>query len=68
MNQEKIAICIRMAMARKGFTVTALAKVLGRSRTTVSEYAKGNCTDIRKLADIAEACGMTYEEMVALGA
>ena len=65
-NQQKIATCIRMAMAKADLNKNALAEKMGIARNTAASYANGNCTDVTRLTEIAEACGMTFEKMMSL--
>jgi len=66
MGKDKISRCIKMAMIKAGITNDELAKVLSKTRATIQAYRRGDCGSIPKLTDVAEACGMTYEEMMKL--
>jgi len=66
MNEEQIGSCVRMAMAKNKLSNRDLAIKLGKTRQTVHSYTKGKCKNIETLADIAEACGITYEKMMGL--
>lgn len=66
MNEQKIGACIRMAMAKVGFGRNDLSKIMGKSGPTITSYTQGKCKNIDILTKIAEACGMSYEEMMKL--
>jgi len=55
-----------MAMAKNKLSNRDLAIKLGKTRQTAHSYTQGKCKNIETLADIAEACGITYETMMKL--
>ena len=66
MNEDQIGACVRMAMAKNQMSNRELAIKLGKTRQTAHSYTQGKCKNIETLADIADACGLTYEKMMAL--
>ena len=66
MKTDQIGACIRMAMAKNQMSNRELAVKLGKTRQTIHSYTRGHCQNINTLADIAEACGITYEKMMKL--
>jgi len=66
MEEAKIGACIRMAMAKTQMTNTQLAAKLGKTRQSAHSYTQGKCKNIDTLGEIAEACGMTYDQMMGL--
>lgn len=66
MTKAKIGHCIRIAMALADIKPPELAKKLGASVQTISSYRAGRCPNIAKLNEVAEACDMTYDQMMAL--
>ena len=52
---------IRIAQARVGVTNTALAKALGVSRQTVSNYRKAEDIKLSTLNEICAALGLTLK-------
>jgi DNA-binding Xre family transcriptional regulator len=66
MKELQIGACVRMAMAKNQMSKRELAIKLGKTRQTTHSYSQGKCKNIETLADIAEACGLTYEKMMKL--
>lgn len=66
MKEEQIGSCVRMAMAKNQLSTKELSILLGKTRQTAHSYTQGKCKNIETLADIAEACGITYETMMKL--
>ena len=66
MTEEHIGACIRMAMSQKELRSTQLAEILSKSVVTINTYRQGKCPSVIVLTAIAEACGMTFEEMMKL--
>lgn len=66
MGKDKISRCIQMAMIKAGFKNVDLEEKLDKSKQTIQSYRRGDCGNIVKLTEVAEACGMTYEEMMRL--
>tara|TARA_R110000751_G_scaffold106418_1_gene202444 strand:+ start:129 stop:335 length:207 start_codon:yes stop_codon:yes gene_type:complete len=66
MKDEQIGACIRMAMAKTQMSNKDLAARLGKTRQTAHSYSQGRCKNIDVLNDVAEACGMSYDQMMKL--
>jgi len=66
MNQDKLSICIKMAMLKADLSVADAADKLDKTEATVFNYRAGKVKDIVKLSEFAKLCGMTFEEMMKL--
>ena len=66
MNQEKLGKCIKIAMTRKEVNYDEMAELLGVGTSTVANYRAGKVRDIKKLADFAALCDLTFDEMMKL--
>lgn len=66
MNDEQMGACIRMAMAKNKLSNKDLAIALGKTRQTAHLYSQGKTRNIDTLEKIAEACGITYGQMMKL--
>lgn len=66
MNRETISKCVKMAMIRKGIDSPGLAEALKVTEATIANYRAGKVADLGKLSNCAEACGMTFAEMMKL--
>ena len=66
MTEEEIGKSVRLAMAHKGISGKDLAKAMDVVPLTISKWRQGRCKDIIILTQLAEACDMTFSEMMAL--
>ena len=66
MNQANLSKCVKMAMTKKGIDTLDMSKKLSVGESTVANYRAGKVRDIQKLSDFAEACDMTFNELMAL--
>ena len=66
MDDDYIGSCIRMAMSKNRVSNPKLAAHMGCSLVTVINWRNGKIRDIETLTRVADFCGMTREEMLAL--
>lgn len=66
MAKTDTAACIRMAMAKAGFSGKGLSIEMAVTETTVSRWRDKGTDKISILETIAMHCDMTYDELMKL--
>jgi transcriptional regulator with XRE-family HTH domain len=66
MKREKLSKCIKIAMMKKGVSQGEMAKLIGVGLSSIANYRAGRVMNILKLTALAEACDMTFDELMKL--